>query len=110
MHGARYSIVNNQPDFVYCVINPGDYTFTNPEFRTLLEDVKKPENKMVSLKFMVTQSDNVHWYTRDGVNFDALAAKVEEHGKQVRRTDGKLRQGQTVPIVGATPAFGEQTC
>ena len=98
-YGARYGIVNNQPTFTYSVPNRGEYTFSVSKFRDFLEDIKKVKSGVVPPKFLVTQSGNAPWYTRDGVNLDALAEKAEEHGKQVRRTDGELRQDQPVPIV-----------
>ena len=49
----------------------------------------------MSKRAKVTQSGNTPWFTRDGVNLEALAKKAGEHGKQVRPTGGnygKIKQ------------------
>jgi len=107
-YGARYGIENNQSAFTYTVPGYGDFKFSVPQFQTFLEDIKKAKSNVVPAKFRVTDSGNAPWYTRDGVNLDALAEKAKEHGKQVRATDGELREDQN-PSNGrpATTAGGQ---
>ena len=96
-YGARYGVENGVPMFTYEVPGYGEFKFTVPDFQKFLEDIKKPKNKVVPTKFKVTESGNAPWYTREGVNLDALAEKAKEHGKQIRTADAELRQGPTVP-------------
>jgi len=96
-YGARYGVENGVPMFTYEVPGHGEFKFTVPDFQKFLEDIKKPKNKVVPTKFKVTESGNAPWYTREGVNLDALAEKAKEHGKQIRTADAELRQGPTVP-------------
>ena len=101
-YGARYGVENGVPMFTYEVPGHGEFKFTVPDFQKFLEDIKKPKNKVVPTKFKVTESGNAPWYTREGVNLDALAEKAKEHGKQIRTADAELRQSPTVPD-GRTP-------
>lgn len=96
-YGARYGIENGVPMFTYEVPGHGEFKFTVPDFQKFLEDIKKPKNKVVPTKFKVTESGNAPWYTREGVNLDALAEKAKEHGKQIRTANAELQQGPTVP-------------
>ena len=96
-YGAKYGLENGQPMFTYNIPDRGEFKFTVPDFRTFLDEIKKPKNKVVPAKFSVSNSGNAPWYTRDGVNLDALAEKATEYGNQVSRTDGQLRQDQAVP-------------
>lgn len=96
-YGARYGVENGVPMFTYEVPGHGEFKFTVPDFQKFLEDIKKPKNKVVPTKFKVTESGNAPWYTREGVNLDALAEKAKEHGKQIRTADAELQQGPTVP-------------
>lgn len=101
-YGARYGIENGLPMFTYEVPGHGEFQFTVPDFQKFLEDIKKPKNKVVPTKFKVSESGNAPWYTREGVNLDALAEKAKEYGKQIRGTDAELREGQAIPD-GRTP-------
>jgi hypothetical protein len=101
-YGARYGVENGVPMFTYEVPGYGEFKFTVPDFQKFLEDIKKPKNKVVPTKFKVTESGNAPWYTREGVNLDALAEKAKEHGKQIRTADAELRQSPAVPD-GRTP-------
>jgi hypothetical protein len=96
-YGARYGVENGVPMFTYEVPGHGEFKFTVPDFQKFLEDIKKPKNKVVPTKFKVTESGNAPWYTREGVNLDALAEKAKEHGKQIRTANAELQQGPTVP-------------
>jgi hypothetical protein len=98
-YGARYGLENGQPMFNYSVPDRGEFKFTVSAFQKFLEDIKgkTKRNKVIPSGFSVKQSGNAPWYTRDGVNLDALAEKANEYGKQVSRTDDQLRPDQAVP-------------
>ena len=96
-YGAKYGLENGQPMFKYSIPDRGEFKFTVPAFREFLDEIKKPKNKVVPAKFSVSNSGNAPWYTRDGVNLDALAEKATEYGNQVPTADGQLRQDQAVP-------------
>jgi len=96
-YGAKYGLENGQPMFKYSIPDRGEFKFTVPDFREFLDEIKKPKNKVVPAKFSVSNSGNAPWYTRDGVNLDALAEKATEYGNQVPTADGQLRQDQAVP-------------
>ena len=96
-YGAKYGLENGQPMFKYSIPDRGEFKFTVPSFREFLDEIKKPKNKVVPAKFSVSNSGNAPWYTRDGVNLDALAEKATEYGNQVPTADGQLRQDQAVP-------------
>ena len=96
-YGAKYGLENGQPMFKYEIPDRGEFKFTVPAFREFLDAIKKPKNKVVPSKFSVSKSGNAPWYTRDGVNLDALAEKATEYGNSVSRTDDGLRQDQAIP-------------
>ncbi len=98
-YGAKYGLENGVPMFTYDVPDRGTYKFTVPEFQSFLNDIKRKakSNKVIPFGFSVQKSGNAPWYTREGVDLDALAEKAKQYGKQVSTTDEGIRQGQAVP-------------
>jgi len=97
-YGARYGLENGVPMFTYNIPDRGTYKFTVPDFQSFLNDIKRKakNNKVIPDGFSVSQSGNAPWYTREGVNLDALAEKAEEYGKQIQGTNDGIRQGSSV--------------
>jgi hypothetical protein len=98
-YGAKYGLENGVPMFTYDVPDRGTYKFTVPQFQSFLNDIKRKakSNKVIPFGFSVQKSGNAPWYTREGVDLDALAEKAKQYGKQVSTTDEGIRQGQAVP-------------
>ena len=97
-YGARYGLENGVPMFTYDIPDRGTYKFTVPDFQSFLNDIKRKakNNKVIPDGFSVSQSGNAPWYTREGVNLDALAEKAKEYGKQIQGTNDGIRQGSSV--------------
>ena len=97
-YGARYGLENGVPMFTYDVPDRGTFKFTVPDFKTFLNDIKRKakSNKVIPQGFSVKESGNAPWYTREGVNLDALAEKAKEYGKQIQGTNDGIRQGSSV--------------
>ena len=110
-YGAQYGLENGAPMFTYEVPDRGTYKFTVPEFTSFLNDIKRKakSNKVIPSGFSVKQSGNAPWYTREGVDLDALAEKANEYGQQVRGEDGGIRQDQAVPDGRTVDAVGDSS-
>ena len=82
-YGARYGRNGNGvPYFLYSVPGISDYRFTVAQFREFLDGIKVAGNKIIPLKFKVTESGNKPWYFREGVSLDNLAALAEQLGEK----------------------------
>lgn len=95
-YGARYGISGlGVPYFLYPVPGAGTYRFTVAQFSDFLKAVKSAKYKVVPAGFLVSESGNIPWHQRPGVDtakLDALAAQLGERyeADTISRTDERL--------------------
>jgi hypothetical protein len=82
-YGARYGTDESGGYFLYDDSQGNAYRFTVPEFRDMLETIKKPAAGVVPTKFKVSQSGSAPWFTRPEVNRERLDEIIAERGRPV---------------------------
>jgi hypothetical protein len=82
-YGARYGTDESGGYFLYDDSKGGTYRFTVPQFRDMLETIKKPAAGVIPSKFKVSQSGSAPWFTRPEVNRERLDEIIAERGRPV---------------------------
>ena len=107
-YGAKYGVDDAGPYFIYDNSKGESFRFTVPEFRDMLDNIKKPKTGIIPSKFKVSSSGNAPWFERPEVNRSKLDELIATRGTPVGNTPaGKQSipangQGATANGAGAT--------
>jgi hypothetical protein len=82
-YGARYGTDEGGGYFLYDDSKGNAYRFTVPQFKDMMEAIKKPAAGVVPSKFKVSQSGLAPWFTRPEVNRERLDEIIAERGRPV---------------------------
>ncbi len=79
-YGAKYGVDETGPYFIYDNSKGESFRFTVPEFRAMLDTIKKSSAGIVPSKFKVSQSGNAPWFERPEVNRGKLDELIAARG------------------------------
>ena len=82
-YGARYGKDEQGGYFLYDDSQGNTFKFTVPQFRDMLDTIKKPSAGVVPTKFKVSQSGSAPWFTRPEVNREKLDEIIAERGRPI---------------------------
>jgi len=102
-YGARYGTDESGGYFLYDDSQGNAYRFTVPQFRDMMETIKKPAAGVVPSKFKVSQSGSAPWFTRPEVNRERFDEIIAERGRPVSGTAAAASTGDQ-PVRPASQA------
>ena len=107
-YGAKYGVDDAGPYFIYDNSKGESFRFTVPEFRDMLDNIKKPKTGIIPSKFKVSSSGNAPWFERPEVNRSKLDELIATRGTPVGNTPAGKQpvsaNGQSAAADGAGAA------
>lgn len=97
-YGAKYGVDESGPYFIYDNSKGESFRFTVPEFRAMLESIKKPGTGVVPKGFLVSESGNAPWYTRSDVNRSKLDELISSSGTPIGSAPAGSAPGGKQPV------------
>ena len=107
-YGAKYGVDETGPYFMYDNSKGESFRFTVPEFRAMLDSIKKPATGIIPSKFKVSASGNAPWFERPEVNRSKLDELIAARGTPAGNTPAGKQpvsaNGQSAAADGAGAA------